>query len=130
MNNIDVILERLQSAKQPALEHPEELTDRIMSSLDSLGSEVATPSPAERLKGNTLLILRTALSLAAMWIIGFFIYLQFDTVAPVAQESLPSTKDTGSGSSTLKEVYKDRLCQDCKKTIRYTQIRSKLYENK
>ena len=130
MNNIDDILERLQSAKQPALEHPEELTDRIMERLNSLDSEVATPSPAERLKGNALLILRTALSLAAMWIIGFFIYLQFNTFTPVAQESLPTTKGAGSGASTLREVYKHRLCQDCKKTIRYTQIRSKLYENK
>ena len=44
MNNIDDILERLQSAKQPALEHPAELTDRIMERLNSLDSEVATPS--------------------------------------------------------------------------------------
>ena len=126
MNNIDDILDRLQSAKQPALDCPEELTDMIMDSLDS-------PPALPVLEGGESYILpliRTALSLAAMWIIGFFIYLQFDVAVPVAQESQSSQKGAGSEASTLKEVYKDRLCQDCKKTIRYTQIRSKLYENK
>ena len=130
MNNIDEILERLQSAEQPVIDNTEEMMERIMRGIDSQNplsvpvQPVRTGSRGEY----SLLILRTVLSLAALWIIGFFIYLQYDIVVPV--ESNTSSQGGAEGSSTLKEVYKDRLCQDCKKTISYTQIRSMLYENK
>ena len=142
MNSIDKILERLQSAEQPEIDNPDELTERIMKSLD------ATDSSS---KVTTLLpIVRAILSIAALWIIGFFIYLQFDDhLHKVPLSLLPSLSGEGSGerpgrgealgerprgeapgASTLREVYKKRLCADCKNTISYTQLRSKLYENK
>ena len=117
MNNIDDILQRLQAAEQPMIDHPDELTERIMKGLDSQDSPPALILP----------LIRTVLSLAALWIIGFFIYLQFESATPVVQEALP---ERGTGASTLKDIYKDYLCQDCKKTISYTQLRNKLYENK
>ena len=124
MNNIDDILQRLQAAEQPVIDNPDELTERIMKGLDS---KVTTPSLTGRVRGGSLLIIRTVLSLAALWIIGFFIYLQFESATPVVQEALP---ERGTGASTLKDIYKDYLCQDCKKTVSYSQLRNKLYENK
>ena len=100
-----------------------------------LGACDASSSNSEseegRVRGwSSLLIIRTVLSLAALWIIGFFIYLQFESVTPTeAKVSLPFGGDK-AGASTLKDVYKDYLCQDCKNTISYTQLRNKLYENK
>ena len=132
MNSIDNILERLQSAEQPVIDNPDELTERIMKSLDATdsSSKVITLLP----------IVRAILSIAALWIIGFFIYLQFDDQLLTGPLSLlPSLSGEGSGerprgeasgASTLREVYKKRLCADCKNTISYTQLRSKLYENK
>ena len=125
MNKTDDILEKLKHAPQPQIDNPEELTDFIMRSLDS------APSQHERVGGGAVIlpIVRTVLSLAAMWIVGFFIYLQYDAAPPTAKANLLSPGG-GREGATLREVYKYRLCQDCKKTISYTQIRSKLYENK
>ena len=133
MNSIDNILERLQSVEQPIIDNPDELTERIMKSLDATdsSSKVITLLP----------IVRAILSIAALWIISFFIYLQFDDhLHKVPLSLLPSLSGEGSGerpgrgeapgASTLREVYKKRLCADCKNTISYTQLRSKLYENK
>lgn len=121
MNSIDNILERLQSAEQPVIDNPDELTERIMKSLDATdsSSKVITLLP----------IVRAILSIAALWIIGFFIYLQFDDhLHKVPLSLLPSL--SAPPASTLREVYKKRPCADCKNTISYTQLRSKLYENK
>ena len=133
MNKTDDILEKLRTIQQPQIDNPEELTDLIMSKLaDSLP---ASPLGEEKGSGrsiNFLPIVRTVLSFAAMWIIVFFIYLQYDVAAPTAKANLlpPGGGWEGASGTTLKEIYKYRLCQDCKKTISYTQIKSKLYENK
>ena len=130
MNNIDNILERLQSAEQPVLDNPEELTERVMRSLNSQVSKVTIPSLTERVIARSLPILRTVLSIAALWLVGFFIYLQIDAAPPVAEQALPSMEGLERGASTLRDVYKGYLCQDCKETISYTQLRYMLYENK
>ena len=119
MNKTDDILERLKG-QQPSIDNPDELTEQIMAKLDSL--------PAKK-ESVLLPIIRTVLSLAAMWIIGFFIYLQFEGSAPMEEGNCMLSEVPQSGA-TLREVYKSRLCQECKKTISYTKIRSKLYENK
>lgn len=125
MNNIDDILQRLQEVEQPVIDNPDELTERIMKGL------TAVPSPVREGRIVSFLpIIRTILSFAALWIIGFFIYLQFDASQPIVKNEPLSIGEGREGASTLREVYKDYLCQDCKKTISYTQIRTKLYENK
>ena len=138
MNKTDDILERLKNAPQPQIDNPEELTDRIISLLPaSPEGKSLTPVPSPVREGrsiNFLPIVRTVLSLAAMWIVGFFIYLQYETSPwePKVGESQGMEGVISQGGwegATLREVYKYRLCQDCKKTISYTQIRSKLYEN-
>jgi hypothetical protein len=129
MNKTDDILEKLKNAPQPQIDNPEEIADRIMG---SLGPVPAAPKEKEKGSGMVikfLPIVRTVLSVAAMWILGFFIYLQYDVAAPTAKTNLVPPKGGWEGASTLREVYKYCLCQDCKKTISYTQIKSKLYEN-
>ena len=126
MNKTDDILEKLKNAKQPEINNPIELTDLIMGSLDS------APSLQGRARGGFVIlpIVRAVLSLAAVWIVGFFIYLQYEATVP---SKANNTSPFGGGrveACTLKEVYKSRFCQDCQKTISYTQIRSMLYENK
>jgi len=119
MNKTDDILERLKG-QQPSIDNPDELTEQIMAKLDSI--------PAKK-EPVLLPIIRTVLSLAAMWIIGFFIYLQFEGSTPLEAGNC-MLSDVPQNGATLREVYKNRLCQECKKTISYTKIRSKLYENK
>lgn len=142
MNKTDDILERLRTAQQPLIDTPDELTERIMRSLDSQNSKVISPSLTEcqevrtersgrtGLKGRSLLIIRTVLSAAALWLVGFFIYLQMDAAPPVAEQTLPSLEEVESGASTLRDAYKGYLCQECKESISYTQLRNRLYENK
>ena len=123
MSKTDEILEKLKNTQQPQIDNPEEMTDLIMGSL--------TPNlftERERRSINYLPVVRAVLSFAAMWILGFFIYLQYDAAAPKEMAGFP--QGSTEGACTLREVYKYRLCQDCKKTISYTQIKSKLYENK
>ena len=121
MNKTDDILEKLQTMQQPVIDNPDEMVEKIISLL-----------PASTRGGNetsrVLIFMRTVLSFAAMWIVGFFIYLQYDVATP--SEITASPREGQEGASTLREVYKYRFCQDCKKTISYTQIKSMLYENK
>ena len=130
MNKTYDILEKLKNMEKPKIENPEKFTDLIMENLDS------APALQGRAKGRSVIlpIVRTVLSLAAMWIVGFFIYLQYDVEPPLeANNLLPQGggwEGASEGASTLREVYKYRLCQDCKKTISYTQIKSMLYEKK
>ena len=122
MNKTDDILEKLKNVQQPEID----LTEEIMSLLP------ASPMGEEKGFGksiNFLPIVRTVLSLAAMWIVGFFIYLQYDVATP-SEANNSSSFGGGREGATLREVYKYRLCQECKKTISYTQIRTMLYENK
>ena len=130
MNKTDDILEKLKNVQQPEID----LTEEILSLLPtSPQGESLTPVPSPVREGrsiNFMPVIRTVLSLAAMWIVGFFIYLQYDVANPLEANNLLPSGGGREGGSTLREVYKYRLCQECKKTISYTQIRSMLYENK
>jgi hypothetical protein len=130
MNKTDDILEKLKNVQQPEMD----LTEEILSLLPtSPQGESLTPVPSPVREGrsiNFMPVIRTVLSLAAMWIVGFFIYLQYDVANPLEANNLLPSGGGREGGSTLREVYKYRLCQECKKTISYTQIRSMLYENK
>ena len=119
MKRTEDILEKLKKVEKPQID----LTEEIISSLTPV------PSPVREGRSiNFLPIVRTVLSLAAMWIVGFFLYLQYEAYPRGGMEGAPVV--ASEGASTLREVYKYRLCQDCKKTISYTQIKNILYENK
>lgn len=123
MNKTDEILERLQRAQQPAIDNPDELTERIMGSLDAL--------PTETKSVRLLPLVRTVLSIAALWLIGLFIYTTIDTPAPQLrkQQGLTYYTYSISNGSTLKDVYTSRQRKG-NSPLSYTQLRSKLYENK
>lgn len=121
MNKTDDILEKLKNAQQPDID----MTEQIMGNLTSISSPMR-----EGRSISIMPIVRAVLTMAAMWIIGFFIYLQYDVTTPSAVNNSSPFEEGWEGASTLQEVYKSRLCQDCKKTISYTQFKTMLYENK
>ena len=118
MNRTDDILERLKNVEKPQIDLTEEIMNNPLLTSPRGGKEAS----------RTLIFVRAVLSMAAMWIVGFFIYLQYEAYPRGGMEGAPVV--ASEGASTLREVYKYRLCQDCKKTISYTQIKNRLYENK
>lgn len=131
MNKTDEILERLRTAQQPVIDDPDMLLERIMGSLDVQDSKANTLSLTGRVGDRALLIIRTVLSIAALWLIGLFIYTTSDTPAHQLREQqglLYYTYSISTGS-TLKDVYTSRQRKG-NSTLSYTQLRSKLYENK
>ena len=131
MNKTDEILERLRTAQQPVIDDPDMLLERIMGSLDAQDSQATTFSLKGRQWDGSLVIIRTVLSIAALWLIGLFIYTTSDTPAHQLheQQGLPYYTYSVSSGSTLKDVYTSRQRKE-KTTVSYTQLRSKLYENK
>ena len=130
MNKTDDILEKLKNVEKPQIDLTEEIMCLLPTSPEGRGSLTPVPSPVREGRSiNFILIVRTVLSLAAMWIVAFFLYLQYEASPRGGMEGGIS-RGGWEEASTLKEVYKYRLCQDCKKTISYTQIKSMLYENK
>ena len=73
MNKTNDILERLKAVEQPAIDNPDALTDLIMSSLP----EQDAPQKKQPNKPQAILMtLRIISSIAALWLIGLFFYLQ------------------------------------------------------
>lgn len=90
MNKYDEIINSLQG-KQPNVANEEELTDMIMDSLpdfDTMNNEELTeetPSniiPMARKNSSIIIALRTTASIAAMYLVGLFIWLNTDTDTP------------------------------------------------
>ena len=90
MNKYDEIINSLQG-KQPNVANEEELTDMIMDSLpdfDTMNNEELTektPSniiPMARKNSSFIIALRTIASIAAMYLVGLFIWLNADTDTP------------------------------------------------
>ena len=132
MNKTDDVLEKLKNTNQPEIDMTEEIMNNPLLTSPRGGREAS----------RTLFFVRVVLSMAAMWIVGFFIYLQYEASARAIAESerLGSIATEGKGmeggavvasegASTLREVYKSLFFQECNKTISYTQIRTMLYEN-
>lgn len=90
MNKYDEIINSLQG-KQPNVANEEEFTDMIMDSLpdfDTMNNEELTeetPSnivPMARKNSSIIIALRTTASIAAMYLVGLFIWLNTDTDTP------------------------------------------------
>ena len=126
MNKTEDILNRLQE-QQPVIDNPDELTERIMESL--------TDASEDKDKGKEIAIikvLRVISSIAAVWLIGLFIYFHAP-LTPIHQERVKNiqhyTYNLSSGN-TLKNVYTGVQRQNESKQISYTHLRKMLYENK
>ena len=124
MNKIEDILCLLQG-RQPVIDNPDELTERIIESLPD-------PDEEERKGSAAIKVLRIISSIAAVWLIGLFI-LSHAPLTPFQQESdkniQPHIYDLSSGN-TLKHVYTGVQRQNKTKQISYTHLRKMLYENK
>ncbi|MDO4959356.1 MAG: hypothetical protein Q4E68_08920 [Prevotellaceae bacterium] len=90
MNKYDEIINSLQG-KQPNVANEEEFTDMIMDSLpdfDTMNNEELTektPSniiPMARKNSSIIIALRTIASIAAMYLVGLFIWFNADTDTP------------------------------------------------
>lgn len=122
MNNIDQILDNLKG-QQPIIGDANQLTDSIMNRIDQ-------PS-ASRRHITIALVVRTALSAAAIWLIGLLIYqTSFDSVPQnTDNQNIAYRIDNLQRISARKNAYAS--CQEVNaiKTISYIQLKKMYYEN-
>ena len=95
-NNIEKLLERLQG-QMPVIDNPEELTDCIMARLPDLPekTDVSTKMPA------WVIVLRTVSALAAMWIVGFFIFVNNPVKSDINQVSKITIQEPSQVSTLI-----------------------------
>ena len=133
MNKTDDILEKLKAAEQPVIDNPDALTDLIMSSLP----EQDAPQKEQAQKPHAMLIaLRVISTIAALYLVGLFFYLQQEPVAKVETaynnkeeepQSVPQPAYCTEG--TPREIlmcYMER--REAQPHI-YQQLKQKSYEN-
>ena len=122
MNNIDQILDNLKG-QQPIIGDANQLTDSIMNRIDQ-------PS-ANRRHITIALVVRTALSAAAIWLIGLLIYqTSFDSVPQnTDNQNIAYRIDNLQRISARKNAYANRHEVNAIKTISYIQLKKMYYEN-
>ena len=127
MNKTNDILEKLKAAEQPIIDNPDELTDLIMSSLP----EQNAPQKEQPQRPHAMLIaLRIISTIAALWLIGLFLYTSYTEPSLKAQQGLYGQTIDLTPGSTLKDVYTSRLRASQQKSISYTQLKTMHYEKK
>ena len=133
MNKTNDILEKLKAAEQPAIDNPDALTDLIMSSLP----EQDAPQKEQAQKPHAMLIaLRVISTIAALYLVGLFFYLQQEPVAKVetaynnkVEEPQPVPQPAYCTEGTPREIlmcYMER--REAQPHI-YQQLKQKSYEN-
>ena len=128
-NRIDDILTRLQNEPQPIIPDADQLTDSIMDALPDLEEEdlPIEQQPKAKVVPMWFSILRNATSIAAMLIIGVFIYTQFITEKAASQQQ--AYNQTYPSYSTLKIARKCCL-ESQNKQFSYSQIKRMINENR
>ena len=133
MNKTEDILEKLKAIEQPTIGNPDALTDLIMSNLP----EQEAPHKAPTSKPQAMLtILRIVSSIAALYLVGLFFYLQQEPVAKVetaynnkVEEPQPAPQPAYCTEGTPREIlmcYMER--REAQPHI-YQQLKQKSYEN-
>lgn len=122
MNNIDQILDNLKG-QQPIIGDANQLTDSIMNRIDQ-------PS-ANRRHITIALVVRTALSAAAIWLVGLLIYqTSFDSEPQnTDNQNIAYRIDNLQRISARKNAYASRQEVNAIKTISYIQLKKMYYEN-
>lgn len=128
-NRIDDILTRLQNEPQPIIPDADQLTDSIMDALPDLEEEDLLIEQQTKAKVVPMWfsILRSATSIAAMLIIGVFIYTQFITEKAASHQQVYN--QTYPSYSTLKIARKCCL-ESQNKQFSYSQIKRMINENR
>lgn len=121
MNNIDQILDNLKG-QQAEPGNADKLTDSIMNRIDQ-------PSGSRR-HITIALVVRTALSAAAIWLIGLLIYqTSFDSEPQnTDNQNIAYRIDNLQRISALRSAYVNCRTISKNKTMSYTQFKKMLYE--
>ena len=121
MNKTEDILEKLKAAGQPAIDNPDELTELIMSNLP----EQKAPHKV-----------RIVSSMAALYLLGLFFYLQQKPVAKVetaynnkVEEPQPAPQPAYCTEGTPREILMCYLERREAQPHIYQQLKQKSYEN-
>ena len=133
MNKTDDILEKLKAAEQPATDNPDALTDLIMSSLP----EQDAPQKEQTQKPHTMLIaLRVISTVAALYLVGLFFYLQQEPVAKVetaytnkVEKQQPALQPAYCTEGTPREILMCYLEHRQAQPDTYKQLKRMNYEN-
>ena len=133
MNKTDDILEKLRAAEQPAIDKPDALTDLIMSNLP----EQDAPQKEQPQRPHAMLIaLRIISSVAALWLIGLFFYLQQEPVAKVemaytnkVEKQQPAPQPTYCTEGTPREILMCYMERRKAQPHIYQQLKQMTYEN-
>ena len=132
MNKTEYILEKLKAAEQPAIVNPDALTDLIMSNLP----EQEAPHEAPVSKPQTILIaLRIISSMAALYLIGLFFYLQQEPVTKVetaynkVEEQEPTPQPAYCTEGTPREILMCYMERRKAQPHIYQQLKQMTYEN-
>ena len=133
MNKTDDKLEKLRAAEQPAIDKPDALTDLIMSNLPE--QEAPHEVPASKPQA-VLIALRIISSVAALWLIGLFFYLQQEPVAKVemaytnkVEKQQPAPQPTYCTEGTPREILTCYLERRKAQPHYYQQLKKMKYEN-
>ena len=133
MNKTNDILEKLKAVGQPVIDNPDELTDLIMSSLP----EQTVPQKESSTKPQAILVaLRVISSIAALYLVGLFFYLQQESVAKVetaynnkVEQQQPAPQPTYCMEGTPREILMCYIERRKAQPHIYQQLKQKNYEN-
>ena len=131
MNKTDIILEKLKAAQQPTVDNPDELTDLIMGSLPEQDAQ-QKEQPAK--PHAVLLALRIVSSMAAVYLVGLFLYLQAEPTNKVETvykyNKVESPQPAYCTEGTAREILMCFLEQKREQQPNtYSLIKQKIYEN-
>ena len=129
MNKTEDILEKLKAIEQPTIDNPDALTDLIMSNLPEQEAPASKPQAM-------LTVLRIVSSIAALYLVGLFFWLQQEPAAKVetaynnkVEEPQPAPQPAYCTEGTPREIlmcYMER--REAQPHI-YQQLKQKSYEN-
>ena len=129
MNKTEDVLEKLKAIEQPTIDNPDALTDLIMSNLPEQEAPASKPQAM-------LTVLRIVSSIAALYLVGLFFWLQQEPVAKVetaynnkVEEPQPAPQPAYCTEGTPREIlmcYMER--REAQPHI-YQQLKQKSYEN-
>lgn len=133
MNKTDDILEKLRAAGQPAIDNPDALTDLIMSNLP----EQDAPQKEQTQKPHAMLIaLRVISTIAALYLVGLFFYLQQEPIAKVetaytnkVEKQQPAPQPAYCTEGTPREILMCYMEHRQAQPDTYKQLKQMNYEN-
>lgn len=136
MKQVDDIIKSI-NGQQPEIQHPDAFTDWIMDSLPEREEEkvvemrVKAKDTSDGKRDRLMVAIRTVASIAAVWLIGLFVYDYVMTTAEKtgADDSYAYRMINASHGSTPWDVYTYHLGRQKQNHISYSQLKSMINEN-